>query len=57
MLLQHFVGVCTAWSTAGVPSIAEAGYPDLAADIWTAVLAPAGTPKGYVGLFIRAKLG
>ena len=34
----------------GVPSIAEAGYPELAADIWTAVLVPAGTPKGYVGL-------
>ena len=29
----------------GVPSIAEAGYPDIAADIWTAVLVPAGTPR------------
>ena len=29
----------------GVPTIAEAGYPDLAADIWTAVLVPAGTPR------------
>ena len=32
-------------SLAGTPTIAEAGYPDLAADIWTAVLVPAGTPK------------
>jgi tripartite-type tricarboxylate transporter receptor subunit TctC len=37
----------------GVPSIAEAGYPDIAADIWTAVLVPAGTPKEYVGLLQR----
>src|SRR6185312_12569512 len=37
----------------GVPSIAEAGYPDLAADIWTSVLVPAGTPKEYVGLLQR----
>jgi tripartite-type tricarboxylate transporter receptor subunit TctC len=29
----------------GVPTIAEAGYPDLAADIWTAVLVPAGTSR------------
>jgi tripartite-type tricarboxylate transporter receptor subunit TctC len=31
-----------------VPTIAEAGYPDFAADIWTAVLVPAGTPKAIV---------
>ncbi|WP_458179700.1 Bug family tripartite tricarboxylate transporter substrate binding protein [Bradyrhizobium sp. 14AA] len=36
-----------------VPSIAEAGYPDIAADIWTAVLVPAGTPKEYIGLLQR----
>jgi tripartite-type tricarboxylate transporter receptor subunit TctC len=37
----------------GVPSIADAGYPDLAADIWTSVLVPAGTPKEYVSLLQR----
>ena len=31
-----------------VPTIGEAGYPDIAADIWTAVLVPAGTPKTIV---------
>jgi tripartite-type tricarboxylate transporter receptor subunit TctC len=31
-----------------VPTIAEAGYPEFAADIWTAVLVPAGTPKTIV---------
>lgn len=36
-----------------VPTIAEAGYPDIAADIWTAVLVPAGTPKEIVGLLQR----
>jgi tripartite-type tricarboxylate transporter receptor subunit TctC len=34
----------------GVPTIAQAGYPDFAADIWTAVLVPAGTPKEIVSL-------
>jgi tripartite-type tricarboxylate transporter receptor subunit TctC len=33
-----------------VPTIAEAGYPDIAADIWSAVLVPAGTPRDIVGL-------
>jgi tripartite-type tricarboxylate transporter receptor subunit TctC len=28
-----------------VPTSAEAGYPNIAADIWTAVLVPAGTPR------------
>jgi len=28
-----------------VPTMAEAGYPDIAADIWTAVLVPTGTPN------------
>jgi tripartite-type tricarboxylate transporter receptor subunit TctC len=31
-----------------VPTTAQAGYPDFAADIWTAVLVPAGTPKPIV---------
>jgi tripartite-type tricarboxylate transporter receptor subunit TctC len=34
----------------GIPTSAEAGYPDIAADIWTAVLVPAGTPKDIVVL-------
>lgn len=38
---------------AGVPTIAQAGYPDIAADIWTAVLVPAGTPKEIVALLQR----
>jgi tripartite-type tricarboxylate transporter receptor subunit TctC len=33
---------------ADVPTIAEAGYRDFAADIWTAVLVPAGTPRPIV---------
>ena len=37
----------------GVPSIADAGYPDLAADIWTSVLVPAGTPKEHIGMLQR----
>ena len=35
---------------ADVPSIAQAGYPDIAGDIWTAVLVPAGTPKDITEL-------
>lgn len=38
---------------AGVPTSAQAGYPDFAADIWTAVLVPAGTPKEIVTLLQR----
>lgn len=38
---------------AGVPTIAQAGYPDLATDIWTAVLVPAGTPKEIATLLQR----
>jgi tripartite-type tricarboxylate transporter receptor subunit TctC len=34
----------------GVPTIAQAGYPDFAADIWTAVLVPAGTPKEIIAV-------
>lgn len=37
----------------GIPTIADAGYPDIAADIWTAVLVPAGTPKDIVGRLQR----
>jgi tripartite-type tricarboxylate transporter receptor subunit TctC len=37
----------------GVPSIAEAGYPDIAADIWTAVLVPHGTPREIAELLQR----
>jgi tripartite-type tricarboxylate transporter receptor subunit TctC len=37
----------------GVPTIAQAGYPDFAADIWTAVLVPAGCPKEIVSLLQR----
>ena len=41
-------GTSRADALAEVPTIAEAGYPDFAADIWTAVLVPAGTPKPIV---------
>jgi tripartite-type tricarboxylate transporter receptor subunit TctC len=37
----------------GVPTIAQAGYPDFAADIWTAVLVPAGCPKEIISLLQR----
>jgi tripartite-type tricarboxylate transporter receptor subunit TctC len=37
----------------GVPTIEQAGYPDFAADIWTAVLAPAGTPKEVIAILQR----
>jgi tripartite-type tricarboxylate transporter receptor subunit TctC len=37
----------------GTATIAEAGYPDIAADIWTAVLVPAGTPKPVIALLQR----
>jgi tripartite-type tricarboxylate transporter receptor subunit TctC len=37
----------------GIPSIAEAGYPDIAADIWTAVLVPHGTPREIIDLLQR----
>ena len=37
----------------GVPTASQAGYPDIAADIWTAVLVPAGTPADIVGLLQR----
>jgi tripartite-type tricarboxylate transporter receptor subunit TctC len=34
--------------------MAEAGYPEIAADIWTAVLVPAGTPRELVDRLNRA---
>jgi tripartite-type tricarboxylate transporter receptor subunit TctC len=34
----------------GVPTTTQAGYPDIAADIWSAVLAPVGTPKEIVAM-------
>lgn len=37
----------------GVQTIAQAGYPDFAADIWTAVLVPAGTSKDIIALLQR----
>jgi tripartite-type tricarboxylate transporter receptor subunit TctC len=36
-----------------VPTAGEAGFPDIAADIWTAVLVPAGTSAGIVALLHR----
>ncbi len=37
----------------GVPTMAEAGHPDIAADIWTAVLVPTGTPGEIIELLHR----
>jgi tripartite-type tricarboxylate transporter receptor subunit TctC len=36
-----------------VPTMAESGYPNLEADSWVGVLAPAGTPKEIVALLNR----
>ncbi|MES2710179.1 MAG: tripartite tricarboxylate transporter substrate binding protein [Pseudomonadota bacterium] len=36
-----------------VPAMAEAGHPDIAGDIWTAVLVPAGTPGEIVDVLYR----
>jgi tripartite-type tricarboxylate transporter receptor subunit TctC len=36
-----------------VPTIAEAGYPELDADAWIGVLVPAGTPQDVVALLHR----
>ena len=38
---------------ADVPTMAEAGHPDIAGDSWVGVLAPAGTPKEIVTLLHR----
>ena len=36
-----------------VPTMAEAGYPEIVGDSWVGVLVPAGTPKDIVGLIQR----
>jgi tripartite-type tricarboxylate transporter receptor subunit TctC len=36
-----------------VPTMTEAGYPDIAGDNWVGVLVPAGTPKTIVALLHR----
>jgi tripartite-type tricarboxylate transporter receptor subunit TctC len=36
-----------------VPTMADSGHPDIAADIWQAVLVPAGTPREIVGQLHR----
>jgi tripartite-type tricarboxylate transporter receptor subunit TctC len=38
----------------GVPTMAEAGYPEIESDAWFAILVPAGTPKEIVTLLNRA---
>jgi tripartite-type tricarboxylate transporter receptor subunit TctC len=37
-----------------IPTMAESGYPDIAADIWTAVLVPTGTATAQVNSLHRA---
>jgi tripartite-type tricarboxylate transporter receptor subunit TctC len=36
-----------------VPTMTEAGYPDIAGDSWVGVLVPAGTPKEIIALLHR----
>ena len=36
-----------------VPTMTEAGYPDIAGDTWVGVLVPAGTPKEIITLLHR----
>ena len=36
-----------------VPTMKEAGYPDIIGDSWVGVLVPAGTPKDIVGILHR----
>src|SRR6476660_7920720 len=36
-----------------VPTMAEAGYPNIAGDNWQAVVVPAGTPRGVVAFLHR----
>lgn len=36
-----------------VPTMAEAGYPEIEGDSWVGVLVPAGTPKDIIGLLNR----
>jgi tripartite-type tricarboxylate transporter receptor subunit TctC len=37
-------------SLPAVPTIAEAGYPEIKGDVWVGVFTPAGTPKQIVTL-------
>ena len=37
-----------------VPTMAEAGYPDIKADSWVGILVPAGTPKDITALLNRS---
>jgi tripartite-type tricarboxylate transporter receptor subunit TctC len=39
---------------AGVPTLAEAGVPDMAISLWTGLAAPAGTPAEIVALLQKA---
>jgi tripartite-type tricarboxylate transporter receptor subunit TctC len=36
-----------------VPTMTEAGYPDIEGDSWVGILVPAGTPKEIVGVLYR----
>jgi len=40
-------------SLPAVPTIAEAGYPEIKGDAWVGVFVPAGTPKQIVTLLNR----
>ena len=40
-----------------VPTMAEAGYPDVQGSSWTAVVAPAGTPKDIIAQLHRMIAG
>jgi tripartite-type tricarboxylate transporter receptor subunit TctC len=40
-------------SLPAVPTIAEAGYPEIKGDVWVGVLMPAGTPRQIVTLLNR----
>jgi tripartite-type tricarboxylate transporter receptor subunit TctC len=45
----------TRWpALAGVPTMVELGYPDFVAEIFTALLAPAGAPREVVEILIAA---
>ncbi len=37
----------------GIPTMAEAGYPNIEGDTWFAVIVPAGTPKEVIALLNR----
>jgi len=36
-----------------VPTMAEAGFPDVECEVWAAIFAPAGTPAGIIALLHR----